>query len=96
MAALAGAEFNPIPINQQHLAENFADAILQSETFCVNAHGVAKFLLSKAVREAGYKVVITGEGSDEILGGYAHFGATCCSTTAKGRIRKRLRNCWHG
>jgi asparagine synthase (glutamine-hydrolysing) len=73
MAALAGAEFNPIPISQNHLAENFAAAILQSETFCVNAHGVAKFLLSKAVRDAGYKVVITGEGSDEILGGYAHF-----------------------
>jgi asparagine synthase (glutamine-hydrolysing) len=30
-------------------------------------------LLSRAVRDAGYKVVITGEGSDEILGGYAHF-----------------------
>ena len=73
MATLAGAEFNPIPINQQDLADSFSDAILQSETFCVNAHGVAKFLLSKAVRDAGYKVVITGEGSDEILGGYAHF-----------------------
>ena len=46
---------------------------LQSETFCLNAHGVAKYLLSRAVRDAGYKVVITGEGSDEILGGYAHF-----------------------
>ena len=34
---------------------------------------MAKFLLSRAVRDAGYKVVITGEGSDEILGGYAHF-----------------------
>jgi len=73
MAALAGAEFRTIPINQNHLAENFAGAILQSEMLCVNAHGVAKFLLSKAVRDAGYKVVITGEGSDEILGGYAHF-----------------------
>jgi asparagine synthase (glutamine-hydrolysing) len=73
MAALAGAEFYTIPINQQRLADAFSDAILQSETLCVNAHGVAKFLLSKAVRDAGYKVVITGEGSDEILGGYAHF-----------------------
>jgi len=73
MAALAGAEFNTIPINQQDLADSFSDAILQSETLCVNAHGVAKFLLSKAVHDAGYKVVITGEGSDEILGGYAHF-----------------------
>jgi asparagine synthase (glutamine-hydrolysing) len=73
MAAMAGAEFNPIPICQQNLAENFADAIAQSETLCINAHGVAKFLLSRAVRDAGYKVVITGEGSDEILGGYPHF-----------------------
>jgi asparagine synthase (glutamine-hydrolysing) len=73
MAALAGAEFHTIPINQHDLANNFAAAILQAESFCVNAHGVAKFLLSKAVRDAGYKVVITGEGSDEILGGYAHF-----------------------
>ena len=73
MAAKVGADFFPIPIRQDDLADHFADAILQSETFCINAHGVAKYLLSRAVRDAGYKVVITGEGSDEILGGYAHF-----------------------
>jgi asparagine synthase (glutamine-hydrolysing) len=73
MAASVGAEFFPIPIRQDDLADHFAEAILQSETFCINAHGVAKYLLSRAVRDAGYKVVITGEGSDEILGGYAHF-----------------------
>ena len=73
MAALAGAEFHPIPIRQDDMADNFADAVHQSETVCFNAHGVAKFLLSRAVRDAGYKVVMTGEGSDEILGGYVHF-----------------------
>lgn len=73
MAAKAGAEFFPIPVRQDDLADHFAAAILQSETLCFNAHGVAKYLLSRAVRDAGYKVVITGEGSDEILGGYAHF-----------------------
>jgi asparagine synthase (glutamine-hydrolysing) len=73
MAAKAGAEFYPIPIRQHDLADHFADAVLQSENLCFNAHGVAKYLLSRAVRDAGYKVVITGEGSDEILGGYAHF-----------------------
>jgi asparagine synthase (glutamine-hydrolysing) len=73
MAAKANAEFVPIPIRQDDLADHFADAIAQSETLCINAHGVAKYLLSRAVRDAGYKVVITGEGSDEILGGYAHF-----------------------
>src|SRR4029077_8797429 len=73
MAAKAGADFFPIPIRQDDLADHFADAISQSEMLCFNAHGVAKYLLSRAVRDAGYKVVITGEGSDEILGGYAHF-----------------------
>lgn len=72
-AAKVGADFYPIPIRQSDLADHFADAIHQCETLCFNAHGVAKYLLSRAVRDAGYKVVITGEGSDEILGGYAHF-----------------------
>jgi len=31
------------------------------------------YLLSKLVRDSGYKVVITGEGADEILGGYDIF-----------------------
>jgi asparagine synthase (glutamine-hydrolysing) len=73
MAAKACAQFFPIPIRQDDLADHFADAISQSETLCFNAHGVAKYLLSRAVRDAGYKVVLTGEGSDEILGGYPHF-----------------------
>src|SRR6202030_3004685 len=73
MAAHAGADFQPIPIRQADLADRFADATWQAETLCFNAHGVAKYLLSRAVRDAGYKVVLTGEGSDEILGGYPHF-----------------------
>jgi asparagine synthase (glutamine-hydrolysing) len=73
MAARVGAEFHAIPVGQDDLADHLADAVHQGEAMLVNAHGVAKYLLSRAVREAGYKVVITGEGSDEILGGYAFF-----------------------
>jgi asparagine synthase (glutamine-hydrolysing) len=73
MAERANAEFYPIPIHQSDLADHFADAIWHSEALCINAHGVAKFVLSRAVRDAGYKVVLTGEGSDEILGGYPPF-----------------------
>jgi len=73
MANRVNAEFYPIPISQDDLADHLADAVHHAEAFCLNAHGVAKYLLSRAVRDAGYKVVITGEGSDEILGGYAHF-----------------------
>jgi asparagine synthase (glutamine-hydrolysing) len=73
MAALCGAEFFPVPIKQSDLADNFFDATAYAESLCFNAHGVAKYVLSDAVRKAGYKVVLTGEGSDEIFGGYPHF-----------------------
>lgn len=73
MAAKVGANFFPIPIRQDDLADHLPAALMQAETLCFNAHGVAKFLLSRAVRDAGYKVVLTGEGSDEILAGYVHF-----------------------
>jgi len=73
MALQAGADWVPIPIIQQSLADNFSDAIYQAEIPCVNAHFVGKYLLSRAVRDAGFKVVLTGEGSDEVLAGYVHF-----------------------
>jgi asparagine synthase (glutamine-hydrolysing) len=34
---------------------------------------VAKLLMSRHVNQAGYKVVVTGEGSDELFGGYPAF-----------------------
>lgn len=73
MAAKAGATFHPIAMTQEILAANFEDAVYNAETLMVNGHGVAKYMLSRAVRDAGFKVVLTGEGSDEILAGYPHF-----------------------
>ena len=73
MARKAGADWVPIPISQDSLADNFAEAIYHGEALCLNAHFVAKYMLSRAVRDAGFKVVLTGEGSDEMLAGYAHF-----------------------
>jgi asparagine synthase (glutamine-hydrolysing) len=72
-AAFVGAEFIPVPVTQRQIADAFSDAIWHCEMTIANGHGVAKFLLSQAVRAAGIKVVLTGEGSDEILGGYPPF-----------------------
>jgi len=73
MARHAGADFQPIPMTQADLATNVRAAVVQSESPFINGHTVAKYMLSQAVRESGYKVVLTGEGSDEILAGYPHF-----------------------
>jgi len=73
MANLAGAEFRPVAAHQHDLADNFRAAVIQAELPCNNAHTVAKYMLSIAVRADGRKVVLSGEGSDEILAGYPHF-----------------------
>jgi asparagine synthase (glutamine-hydrolysing) len=70
MAKLAGAHFIPVPVSQQQIADSFAEAVWHSECPMINGNGTAKYLLSKAVRDAGIKVVFTGEGADEILAGY--------------------------
>jgi asparagine synthase (glutamine-hydrolysing) len=92
MATHAGAEFQPIPIRPADLADHFADAAWQAETLFINAHGVAKYLLSRAVRDAGYKVVLTGEGSDEILAGYAHFRRDLLLQGAQGQGAEAVRH----
>ena len=68
-----GASYHPIPITGREIADAYPDAVWHSETQMFNGHGVAKYLLSRAVRDAGIKVVFTGEGADEMLGGYPYF-----------------------
>jgi len=72
-AKFVGASYHPIPITGREIADAYADAVWHSETQMFNGHGVAKYLLSRAVRDAGIKVVFTGEGADEMLGGYPYF-----------------------
>jgi asparagine synthase (glutamine-hydrolysing) len=73
MAERAGAEFTMIPISQADIAHDLSDAVWHGETMFINGGSAAKFALSRAVRDAGYKVVLTGEGSDEVLAGYPFF-----------------------
>jgi asparagine synthase (glutamine-hydrolysing) len=51
----------------------FPDVIWHTEKPLVRTAAAPFFLLSKLVRDSGYKVVLTGEGADEILSGYDIF-----------------------
>lgn len=53
--------------------DSFIRTVWHSERTFYNTLGVAKWHMSKRVRECGYKVVVTGEGSDELFGGYVFF-----------------------
>jgi asparagine synthase (glutamine-hydrolysing) len=73
MAAHVGARFHRFRMPEDMLAHHYADAVAHCEMIALNANCVAKYLLSQHVRDFGLKVVMTGEGSDEILAGYPFF-----------------------
>lgn len=74
MAKKCGAMQDILRINDTDLyGENFERTIWHAERSFYNTLGVAKMLMSQYVTQDGYKVVITGEGSDEFFGGYAPF-----------------------
>lgn len=50
--------------------EFFETVVHHTERTFYNTLAVAKWHMSKRVRECGYKVVITGEGADELFAGY--------------------------
>ena len=55
------------------IADHFAQVLWHTEIPILRTGAVPMFLLSKLVNDNGIKVVITGEGADEFLGGYNIF-----------------------
>lgn len=71
MAASMQADHELIHLAANDLyGENFEKTVWHAERTFYNTLGVAKFLMSRRVRDSGYKTVITGEGADELFAGY--------------------------
>jgi asparagine synthase (glutamine-hydrolysing) len=68
-----GVENSRILCQNSDIAENFPDTIFHAETAILRTAPSPMRQLSGLVRDSGYKVVLTGEGADEVLGGYDLF-----------------------
>lgn len=55
------------------ICEVFPEVVRHAEKPILRTAPAPLFLLSRLVRDRGYKVVLTGEGADEFLGGYDIF-----------------------
>lgn len=73
MADRLGTEHLDVVVSTADIADIFPDVVWHAETPILRAAPAPMFLLSKLVRENGYKVVVTGEGADEVLAGYDIF-----------------------
>ncbi|NOX47771.1 MAG: asparagine synthase (glutamine-hydrolyzing) [Chlorobi bacterium] len=61
------------PVSDEEIAESFVETIRHTESPILRTSPTPMYLLSKKVRENNIKVVITGEGADEMFAGYNIF-----------------------
>ena len=95
IAAHFGQRFETVPCTHERIAENITRAVYCTEMPLNNYNSVAKLLLSGYVRSRGVKVCLTGEGADELFGGYPYFKLEMLwrMQAAGGAARKKPRRC---
>jgi asparagine synthase (glutamine-hydrolysing) len=73
LAAELGAALTQTEVTARTIGEHLPEAVRFAERPTLRTALVPLFMLSKIVREAGFKVVLTGEGADELFAGYDLF-----------------------
>jgi asparagine synthase (glutamine-hydrolysing) len=68
-----GTDHTSVRCTQQDIGAAFARLMQHVETPIVRTGPVPLMILSSAVHQSGFKVVLTGEGADEVFGGYDLF-----------------------
>lgn len=77
-----------MPVTEADFADVFIEAVEHGEMVHYNAHGAARYRLSRAVQKAGYKVVLAGEGADELFAGYDFSRQALLSSGTNGNLSK--------
>jgi asparagine synthase (glutamine-hydrolysing) len=73
VVARVGSDHREVLVRRRDIAEAFPAVVAHAERPLLRTAPAPLFLLSRLVREAGIKVVLTGEGADEMFGGYDLF-----------------------
>jgi asparagine synthase (glutamine-hydrolysing) len=68
-----GTDHQSVHCSYQDISQIFPEVVWHTEKPILRTAPAPLYLLSQLVRNQGYKVVLTGEGSDEFLGGYDIF-----------------------
>jgi asparagine synthase (glutamine-hydrolysing) len=73
MARALGTRHRVLEVSEREIGAAFPEIVWHAEAAMLRTSPAPLFLLSRFVRQHGLKVVLTGEGSDEFLGGYNIF-----------------------
>jgi len=67
------SDHRDVEVSNRDIGDVFPEVIWHAERPILRTAPAPLFLLSRLVRESGYKVVVTGEGADEVMAGYDIF-----------------------
>lgn len=67
-----GANLVPVTMDASAMLTAADATPWHSEGLVINGHASAKIIIAEAVRDAGHRCVLTGEGADEAFWGYEH------------------------
>lgn len=73
MAGFLGTEHQVARVSHADIGQVFPEVVWHVESPLMRTAPAPMFMLSRLVRESGFKVVLTGEGADEFLAGYDIF-----------------------
>lgn len=94
MAGLLGTEHHEIVFGDDELRRGLDDVVWHCESALLRTAPAPLFLLSALVQQTGMKVVLTGEGADELFAGYGIFKEDKIrrfwATAPESEIRPRL------
>ena len=98
MVARLGSEHHEVSVSRADIARVFPDVVYHAERPLPRTAPAPLFLLSKLVHDVGIKVVLTGEGADEMFAGYdifregavRRFWACAPHSTQRPRLLERL------
>lgn len=98
MVRFLGSEHREVVVGRADIARAFPEVVRHAERPVLRTAPAPLYLLSRLVHESGIKVVLTGEGADEMFAGYdlfreakvRRFWARCPQSRLRPRLLERL------
>jgi asparagine synthase (glutamine-hydrolysing) len=94
VADFLGTEHHSFTFTLEEGVDALRDVIYHLETYDVTTirASTPMYLLSRKIKSQGVKMVLSGEGSDEIFGGYLYFGNAPNKTAFHEETIQRIKN----
>lgn len=88
VGAHVGVPVRAVPLEREAFLRTWPEAVHCEDAPCRHPSSVPLLAVARACRAAGVAVLLTGEGADELFGGYPRYGSAHDLLREVGRLRR--------